>query len=375
MKSTSRERGVFYLVGLVSGGLAIAAAIGFRMARAEHIRGLNGQAGQPPGIVARVVRARWGPGHRRLEVPGEVRAFASVTLYAKVSGYLGEMRVDRGDRVTAGQVLAVIRSPELERQQQAAVADASHKAASAASAAALAKPGAISSRQLEAEKTSARMAEAVLEGIKAQRGFTILRAPFDGTVTARYADPGALVQSAASAQSGALPLVTISQTDRLRVFAYLDQRNNRLVRLGDRAEVLVPESGESFSGRVERVSGELEAHSRTMLVEIQFEEEAAILPGSFVRVRLDVKATPLVEVPAGALVLRDQKTFVAVVSRDSRVQLRPVTVGHLDGTVVGLTAGVAAGEAVALDLGRAVVAGDLIRPVGSDLGAGGEAIR
>jgi RND family efflux transporter MFP subunit len=330
---------------------------------------MTGLAGEPAGTgtLARGARARKGPGHRRLEVPGEVRAFASITLYAKVSGYLGEIRVDRGDEVRANQIVAVIRSPELERQHQAARADASHKRANAASAAALARPGVISKRELEAENTRAEQAQAALEGIETQRGFTVLRAPFDGTVTARHADPGALVQSAASAQSGALPLVTISQTDRLRVFAYIDQRNSRLVRVGDRAEVLVPETGESFPGRIGRISGELETHRRTMLVEVHLEQDgAAILPGSFVQVRIVIKAPPLVEVPAGALVLRDQKPFVTVLSPDNRVQLRPVTVAHLDGRVVGLTSGVAAGETVALDLGRAAVAGDLIRPVSAD---------
>jgi membrane fusion protein (multidrug efflux system) len=130
------------------------------------------------------------------------------------------VRVERGDRVLRDDVLAVIELPELDRQRQAAQADARFKRANARSAAALTDEGAIASREVQAAQASANMAEAVLAGLDAQKEYAILRAPFSGTITARHADPGALVQSAASARTGALPVVTVGQTDRLRIEAH-----------------------------------------------------------------------------------------------------------------------------------------------------------
>jgi membrane fusion protein, multidrug efflux system len=325
--------------------------------------GGGGGAG-PATLRAVVVPARRAPRQRSLYFQGEAVPFASVTLYAKVSGYLRQIHVDRGDRVVAQQKLAEVQSPEIDRQSQAAVADAAYKRANARSAAALTGRGAIPRREVQAARSSADMADAVLAGLRSQKEATVLRAPFDGTVTARFADPGDLVQNATSAQNGALPLVTVSQTERLRVYVYVDQRNARSVQVGDPAEVMVPESGLSIAGRVERANGELDARTRTMLVEIVLDNrQGLIFPGSFVRVRLTVKNGAAVEVPAEALLLRGQKPFVAVVGPDNRVELRAVSLAELEGSSVGIVAGLAEGERVALHLGRAVLAGDVIEPV------------
>jgi RND family efflux transporter MFP subunit len=354
-----------YLVGsgAVLAALAGALALGAARAREQRAASPAGGRGWPPPR-ALVATARPGPAWRNVEVQGEARPFASVTLYAKVSGYLRAIQVDRGDRVEADQVLAVIQSPEIDRQHQAALADAAYKRASARSAEALTGPGAISRRQLELEKTSAEVADAVLAGIETQKSFTILRAPFRGTITARFADPGALVQNAANAQGGALPVVTVSQTERLRVFTYLDQRSAQLVRIGDEAVITVPESGATVAGTVSRSNGELDPRTRTMLVEVHLDNtQGTILPGSFVRVQLKVKAPSLLEVPAEALILRGAKPFLAVVKPDNRLEVRPVAVGRFEGPTVGIASGLAANEHVALNLGRSASTGDTIDPV------------
>jgi membrane fusion protein (multidrug efflux system) len=286
-----------------------------------------------------------------------------VTLYAKVSGYLKEIKADRGDKVRARQVLAVIESPELEQQYEAARADASYKRANARRAATLAGPGAVSVREAELERTSADVAEAQVSALQTQKGYTILRAPFAGTVTARFADPGALVQNAANAQSGALPVVTVSQLDRLRVFVYVDQRDAAFVHPGDEAEVVLPDGG-VVAGRVARASGELEPHTRTMPLEVHLEnQDGRIVAGSFVAVRLTLPSPPLLEIPARALVVREQKTLVAVVGPDNHLQLRPVVVARDDGDRIALRQGVSEGELVALDVGHSLTDGDLIQPV------------
>jgi RND family efflux transporter MFP subunit len=258
-----------------------------------------------------------------------------------------------------------MQSPELDRQYEAARADASIRRANARRAANLAEPGVVSVREAEVEKAGADMATATLAALATQRGYTILRAPFAGTVTARYVDVGALVQNAANGQSGAQPVVTVSELDRLRVFVYVDQQYAPLVRAGDGADIVVIPGAAPVRGRISRVSGELEAKTRTMLVEVHLDnKDRAIVPGSFVAVHLTVKSPALIEVPVEALLLRDQKPFVAVVAPDHRVNLRGVTVAYHDGARIGVSAGLQEGETVALNLGRSAQSGDLIQPVG-----------
>jgi RND family efflux transporter MFP subunit len=355
------------LVGTLAAMFVLAAASTLAVTRydrpsssSEHGRGSPAS----PATRAVVIPAKAAPAQRQLEFQGEARPFASVTLYAKVSGYLRAIAVDRGDKVQANQVLAVIQSPEIERQYRTARADMAFKRANAESAAALTQQGAISLRQVAAERASAEIAEGILDGIKTQRDFAVLRAPFSGTITARFADPGALVQNAASTQNGALPVVTVSNTDRLRVFAYVDQRHARSVRVGGDAEVTVPESGVSVVGKISRASGELDPRTRTMLFEIHLDNgQGAIVPGSFVRVRLTVQTAATVQVPIEALMFRDQKPFLAVLGADSRITLRPVTLDHLEGPHAAITSGVAVGDRVALNLGRAAKNGDLIEAI------------
>lgn len=198
------------------------------------------QAAAKAGPEVQVVTARQAQGERQLRLTGEARAYAAVTLYAKVSGYLKEVMVDKGDRVQKGQVLAIIESPELDRQYESAVVDAQDKRRDAAREKTLFEKNLVPQQDADHAEAAAREAEANAEAFKTQKDYEVLRAPFRGTVTARFADPGALVQSAANSQTTALPVLSLSQTDRLRVYVYLDQNDASFVRVGDRAEDLRP---------------------------------------------------------------------------------------------------------------------------------------
>jgi RND family efflux transporter MFP subunit len=311
-----------------------------------------------------VVPATRAPAERRIELQGEARPFASVTLYAKLSGYLKEIRVDKGDRVRQNQVLAVIESPELDRQYDAAVADASYKRADAKRAAALAGPGVVSARESELSTSQAEVADATVAALAMQKSYESLRAPFDGVVTARFADRGALVQNAANAQTSALPLVTVAQPERLRVYVYVDQRDAALVRVGDTAEVSVPERPLApLKGKVTRSSNELDPKTRMMLVEVDLDNRAGqIVPGSLVTVGLVVRTTPRVEVPVEALVVRAKQPHVAVV-KDGRVRYRPITLAGDDGARLQILGGLDEGELVALNLGNNAADGARVQPL------------
>jgi RND family efflux transporter MFP subunit len=342
----------FYAVGLV-GLVAAFGGVGM-VSRSRHAAVAAERTERSAALAAgrrvRVARAARSAAERVVEVQGEARPFASVTLYAKVSGYLKQIRVDKGDRVRAGEVIASIESPETDRQYDAAVADARYKRTNADRATALAKPGVVAAREADAEVGQAQVAEATVQALATQRSYETLRAPFAGTVTARFADPGALVQNAANAQTSALPVVTISDTSKLRIYVYVDQRDAASVHPGDAAEVSVPD-GVRLSARVTRRADELDAKTRTMLVEVDVDNrDGAVVAGSFVWVKLKVKSAPLVQVPAAALDLRGKGERVALVT-NGRLAMKTVEVADLDGAIVRLRSGVASGDWVALDVG------------------------
>jgi len=349
--------GIAALVAVV-GGVAL---VSRSRASAAQSESADRKAELAGGRRVQVATAALSPSERVVELQGEARPFASVTLYAKVSGYLKQIMVDKGDRVRAGDVVAVIDSLEIDRQYEAAVADAHYKRANADRAAALAGPGVVAAREADVQVGQAQVAEALVQGLATQKSYEVLHAPFDGTVTARFADPGALVQNAANAQTGALPVATISNTSRLRVYVYVDQRDAASVHRGDDADVAVPD-GPKLHARVTRLADELDARTRTMLVEVDVDNrQGEVVAGSFVWVRLRVTNAPLVQIPAAALDLRAHRSQVGVVV-DGRLQLKPVEVADLDGESVRLRSGLKAGERVALNLGD-LQDGVLVRPV------------
>jgi membrane fusion protein (multidrug efflux system) len=317
------------------------------------------------GQEVRVVSANRSPGERLVTFAGEARPFAEVTLYAKVSGYLKEIHVDKGDRVKVNQLLAVIESPELDRQYDAAVVDAQDKRRDALRQKTLLEKNLISQQDADHAEAAARMAEANAESLRTQKGYEILRAPFHGTVTARYADPGALVQSAATSQTTALPVLTLSQTDRLRVYIYLDQRNASAVRIGDQAEVSDSSRPENkLSASITRISGELDPRTRTLLTELDVDNNRGFfLAGSFVQVSLKLKTTPSVQIPAEALLMKGEKSFVAVLSPGNKVSFRPVIIGDSDAKTVQLSSGLKEGEQIILNPGWGISEGDQVQPI------------
>jgi RND family efflux transporter MFP subunit len=365
--SPRRRSALVYLAGVGAALLTVFGVITLDAHRKSAARA-DAQARQEVvrrGPRVRVAVVKRSPGVRRLVLQGEARAFAEVTLYAKVAGYLRDLRVDKGDRVKANQVLANVIAPELDQQYQAALADARNKRVNAKRLDALAPTGVVSAQELEQGRASADVAEATQAALATQRDYRVIRAPFNGVVTARFADPGALIQSAANAQSGAVPIVSVAKAEKLRVYVYLDQASASFVRGGDTATIRVPERpGWSRQAQVTRSSGSLSPRTRTMQTEVDIENaDGAILPGSYVDVELEVKVPSLVEMPAEALVVRGDQTQIAVIEGDGRVHYRPVAVADDDGQTVRLVSGVAEGERVALNLGSETEEGGAVQVV------------
>ena len=365
--SPRRRSALVYVAGL---GTLILVAYGVitldaRRKSQAHTDAVSREATVRMGPRVRLAAVKRSPAVRHLVLQGEARPFAEVTLYAKVAGYLRDLRVDKGDHVKANQILATVIAPELDAQYIAAEADARNKRVNAKRLTALAPTGVVSAQELEQGQASADVAEATQAALSNQRDYRVIRAPFSGVVTARFADPGTLIQSAANAQSGAVPIVSIAKGDTLRVYVYLDQASASFVRVGDRASIRVPEKpGWSRQAQVTRSSGSLSPRTRTMQTEVDIENaDGAILPGSYVDVELVVHVPPLLEMPAEALVMRGEKTNVAVVEGDQHVHYRSVVVADDDGQAVRLVSGVKEGERVALNLGSDTSDGSLVQVV------------
>ncbi|MBZ5515243.1 MAG: efflux RND transporter periplasmic adaptor subunit [Acidobacteriia bacterium] len=327
------------------------------------------QSQQAAGPRVRVVTVGAPPPAREVTLLGEAVPFLSATLYAKVSGYLKSIAVDKGDRVTANQVLAVIESPELDRQYEGAVADARNKRTNAQRADTLVARDMISKQEADQAEADAEVAEATVSQLAAQKTYEIIRAPFAGTVVARYADPGALVQGATQSQTAALPVVTVADTRVLRVYVYPDQSDAHFIRVSDPAEIMLPEEPNvHLRAAVTRMSRQLDSKTRTMLTEIDFQNQNdVILPGSFVRVTLKIHqpASGALTIPSEGLVMRGSKPFAAVVSAGNEVHFRPIVIGLDEGPVVRIASGLSKGDRIALNLGENVLGGSKIQPVRS----------
>ncbi|MGH9376751.1 MAG: efflux RND transporter periplasmic adaptor subunit [Terriglobia bacterium] len=368
-KKTSRwAAALFYVAGAALIIAALLLMSRMKTGAAKQVASLSQQekAAAQSGPAVNVVTVSGDPPSQTLTLLGETRAYLQSTLYAKVSGYLKSIDVDKGDEVAANQVLGIIESPETDAQYLAAVINARNLSLIAQRDENLVKRDMVSQQDADTAVASARMAEQDVDNLATLKSYEIIRAPFSGKITARYADPGALMQAATGSQTAALPLVRISETDRERLFIYPDQSQAAYIRVGDRAVVTDPaRPGVRLDAQVTRISGAFDPSTRTMLTEIDFyNHRNLIAPGSFVEVTLRLlKRSRTLEIPAAALVLRGVKTFVAVVGSDNRVHFRPVVVANDDGVQVSIASGLKAGEIVAVNLGDSVTDGSKIEPL------------
>jgi RND family efflux transporter MFP subunit len=344
--------------------LATAGVLAWRRAHTTSDDAARRRAEVAGGPIVRSVVAVPSAAAHHLVLLAEARPYASVTLYAKVSGYLKWIGVDKGDHVKAGQVIAIVESPETDAAWSAAQADYTQKALTASRLKKLLDQKFASQEETDLAAADEAVTRGRLESLAQQREFEKLKVPFNGTVTARFADPGALVQNAASSQTSALPVVTVEDTDSLRIYAYLDQADAESVRPGLQAAITMDErAGVRIPAKVTRTSGELDARTRKLLVELDLDNRRGqIVPGSFVHVELDAPAPVLPELPSEALVVRQNRTLVAVLAADSTVHFRDVIVASNDGLRMRLLTGVSNGDRVVLNAGDALADGARVRP-------------
>jgi RND family efflux transporter MFP subunit len=309
-----------------------------------------------------------------LVLPGTVRAFTDAPIYARASGYLKKWHVDIGSKVTRGQLLAEIETPELDQQLRQARADLENARATMEMSRttadrwqALFKRDAVS-RQESDEKLSdyhARKATVDASGANVKRledlqAFQKITAPFDGVITARNTDIGALIDAGAGQ---ARELFRLAAIDRLRIFVSVPQAYAQNARPGTPTAITLEEKpGRVYRGTLARTSNALDPTARTMLSEVEMQNpNGEVLPGAYVVVRLHVGvATRGLTIPANALLFRSEGLQVAVV-RDGRAELVPVKIGRDYGRSIEVVMGLQPTDVVILDPADSLVSGTVVR--------------
>lgn len=339
-----------------------------------------------------VVKPVRGPRITELCLPGEARAFDETTIFARTSGYVSRWLVDIGDRVQVGQALANIDTPELDAQlvearakvtaleaevrlAQTHYAFARHTSERWESAA---PNGAVSEQErdeknsevaiaqarLDAARAQVELGKATVKGLEDQAGFKTVVAPFDGVITQRRVDVGSLITAGSTAST--TPLFAIAQYDRVRVCVRVPQAAIPDVHIGMEASITAHEyPGRTFSGKVDRTAGSIDASSRTLKVEILAENpDLTLLPGMYVLVHFQIsRSDPPYIVQASAVSLRTAGPEIAVVGPDQRVRFRKIQVVRELGDTVEIADQIGDNESLALNISDEIADGDRVRPV------------
>lgn len=310
-----------------------------------------------------------------LDLPGRIEANSRAPIYARVSGYLKSWKADIGAPVKAGQLLAEIETPDLDQQLLQAKADLATARANAALAEATANrwqsllsSGTVS-RQGAEEKSGdyatkqamLNAAQANVDRFAAMKSFARIVAPFDGVVTARSTDVGALI----NAGSGVGPeLFVVSDTKKLRVYVGVPQNYVSIISRGTKARISVPERpGKFYAAMVESSSQAVNAASGSMLIQLAVDNaKGELLPGGFASVSLELlPGTGTLNIPPSALIFDKSGLRVATVGPDSKVILKTVTIARDLGKVIELASGIAADDRVIESPADGIANGDLVR--------------
>jgi RND family efflux transporter MFP subunit len=318
--------------------------------------------------------------YNKVTIPAEFRPYVEVELHAKVSGFVREMKVDFGDRVKAGQLLAILEVPELQDELHNAIATEQKAEADYTNAhhiymrlAAVNKdhPNLVAQQDLDTADAKDRTTAAAITATKADVAkfntlvaYTLITAPFDGVITKRYADPGALIQAGTTSDTQSLPLVRVSDNYRLRLDFFVSQAYVKDTHVGDAVEVQAEsQGGKCFTGIITRTTERVEEQTRKMTVEIEVPNpDLKLVPGTYATVVLKVEdrphslALPMEAVPAG------QKSSVYMVNDKDEIEERPVTLGLETPNSYEVLAGMKEGDLVLLGSRSQVKPGQKVEP-------------
>jgi RND family efflux transporter MFP subunit len=279
-----------------------------------------------------------------ITLPANIAPLYQTTLYAKVSGYLKWIGPDKGDAVRKDDVVAIIDAPEVEEQYHQAVSDYRIKKITYERLTKVWKesPDVIAKQDVDVAEAAYQGAKHLMEQRVALRDYTKVRAPYDGIITARFADPGSLIQVATSSATGAIPLFTIMDLHVVRVYSNVPQDESPWVSPGKTtATVTVKElPGRTFSGSVTRSTLALDPSTRSLLVEIDLPNpDQALRPGTFAEVTLGLREIPHALVLPPQAIISGPKGKSVFIVEQGKAQSIPVQTGITDGGWMEITAG------------------------------------
>jgi RND family efflux transporter MFP subunit len=357
------SRAVVRRLPLLGGAVALLATtvvaygLGSRAAQNSRLRDLTAAEAVP---VVAIVAPTQVADHLSLELPGRLEAYIRAPIYARVPGYLKSWNYDIGGKVKAGDVLAEIDAPDLDQQLMQARADLSVAQANAKLAQisaerwqSLAGTDAVAKQDVDqrtftwnASIAQVKAAQANVDRLVAEEGFKRLSAPFDGIVTARETDIGALINVGAA---GGAELFVVSETSKLRVYVNVPQNDVPSVPPGTRATIKVPEHPDkTYSGTVEASAQAVSPSTGTTLMQLIVDNSAGeLMPGDYASIQLQIDAaTQVLSVPSSALIFDAKGLSIATVDVDNRVRLKPVSIERDLGAVVEVASGLSPNDRV-----------------------------
>ncbi len=400
--STPRSRkGVILIVASCVAAVILAVGLVPRLVLSGELKEQKSQrAAAAPNIF--VIQAQGSPASVTLQLSGTMSPITEAPVLARTDGYLKKRLVDIGDRVHAGQLLGVIEAPDLDQQVQQAKAllaqsqstlQQSQAALDQAKAnaglaqitaerwAALVKRGAVSRQandnyqfaynaQLAAVGVAASSVAAATNSVGSNaaslkryrelQGFEQVRAPFDGVITQRNVDDGALITATSTL------MFRLAKNNVLRTFIDVPQNNAPSIKIGDTADLRFMQFPDrAFHGKITRTADSLNLNTRTLLTEVDIDNtDGALLPGMYATVTFDLPRTVTsVMVPSEALVFRADGTTIAVVDEQQTIRFRKVVIGHDYGDSLEVVSGLKAGEAIVVNPSDTAIEGAKVNPV------------
>jgi len=330
-------------------------------------------AGAPQVQVLKVERSDIS---QTLTLPANISPWYQATLYGKVSGYLKWIGFDKGDVVKKGQLLGIIDAPEVEDQYRQAEADYKIRKITADRLYGVWKenPDVIARQDVDVAQAAAEAAKHLRDNRRTLLEYTKVYAPFDGVITARFADPGALIQAATGSATQAVPLFTLMAIETLRIYVNVPQESALLAKPGVSATLISRElPGQEFNAVITRTTEALDPATRTLLVEIDLpNKDHKLQPGMFVNVALHLQQHPnaLVIPPAAVVTTQNGSAKSVFVLDQGQVRLVPIKTGIDDGLGLEVVDGLTGEEEIVvvgkggLTDGQAVKASAYNLPVG-----------
>jgi RND family efflux transporter MFP subunit len=386
-----RSRRLPRLLSVSAAALVIAVAGGGIWHRQSQEKAVTAWTDAAAIPTVDIVHPTKGAPGQQVVLPGDIHAWYQAPIYARVNGYLKNWYFDFGAQVKKGQVLADIETPETDAQL--AAAKAKLNAASAAvrvreAEAQFAKttyarwrdspPGVVSvqereNKQAEYESGVARLnaakadmaaAQADIDRLQSLENFKQVVAPFDGTVTARETDIGALINAGSA---GNAQLFSVADTHKVRVYVKVPQRLTGNIHRGLTAELRLPQyPGKVFTAKTTTTTRSVNTSSRTLLVELQADNSDGLLqPGTYVEAQLNLPGDPnIMLIPSSAILFRQHGLEAAVVGDDDKITLKKISLGRNLGVQVEVTEGLTPSDRIVDSPPDSLGSGDIVRIAG-----------